>query len=429
MGLRGPGAKKSKVADVLAGPLRTIMPWDEGAMSRVERVIAFLEDLPVTQGKLAGQKLRMRPWQREWLENVYAEDEDGGRPVRTAVLSVARKNGKTQLIAGLALCHLLGPESEPRGECYAAANDKAQAGKIFAEMEAILLAHAELLERVNIKRFNKIIEVQDGQGKGSTFTALSADATTKMGLSPSFTVVDEMGTAPNRHLFDALDSAQGAREEPLTVVISTQAPDDAHPFSELIDYGAKVEAGEVVDASFYAKTYRADPGDDPWSVETWRKANPALDDFRSLADVVRQAEQAQRIPSKENSFRNLILNERIAAHSRFVAKAEWDSCAGAIPADLAGRVAFGALDLSGGRDLSALVWVFPRDDGGFDCLPRFWLPAEEIAEKSDTDRVPYDVWAREGHLFLIPGRTIDPAFIAEAIAEERGPVRRSNHRL
>ena len=219
-------------------------------------------------------------------------------------------------------------------------------------------------------------------------------------------------------MFDALDSAQGARDEPLTVVISTQAPDDAHPFSELIDYGAKVESGEVVDAIFYAKTFKADAGDDPWAVETWRKANPALDDFRSLADVQRQAEQAQRIPSKENSFRNLILNERIAAHSRFVAKAEWDACAGAIPSDLAGRVAFGALDLSGGRDLSALVWVFPRDDGGFDCLPRFWLPAEGIAEKSDVDRVPYDVWSREGHLSLIPGRTIDPAFIAEAIAED-----------
>ena len=185
MGLRGPGAKKSKVADVLAGPLRTIMPWDDGSMSRVERVIAFLEDLPVTQGKLAGQKLRMRAWQREWLEHVYREDEDGGRPVRTAVLSVARKNGKTQLIAGLALCHLFGPESEPRGECYAAANDKAQAGKIFAEMEAILLPHGELFERVNVKRFNKVIEVLDGQGKGSTFTALSADATTKMGLITS----------------------------------------------------------------------------------------------------------------------------------------------------------------------------------------------------------------------------------------------------
>lgn len=167
MGRRGPGARPVRsegderqtelgFAGALS-PLRSRLPWEESGLSRLERVIAFLEDLPVTQGALAGTKLMIRPWQREFLAAVYAESESGLRPVRTAVLSIARKNGKTQLTAGLALCHLLGPEAEPRGEVYAAANDREQAGKTFAEMAAILEEHPELLERVNITTFHKKI--------------------------------------------------------------------------------------------------------------------------------------------------------------------------------------------------------------------------------------------------------------------------------
>ncbi|WP_122072240.1 hypothetical protein [Pseudophaeobacter sp. EL27] len=92
------------------------MPWEVEGLSRVERVVAFLEDLPVTQGSLADTKLQIRDWQRDFLEAIYSEDETGQRPVRTAVMSMARKNGKTQLVAGLGLCHLLGPEAEGRGE-------------------------------------------------------------------------------------------------------------------------------------------------------------------------------------------------------------------------------------------------------------------------------------------------------------------------
>lgn len=419
MGLRGPGAKPKRKDGILSPKLRKTLPWEKKGLSRVERVIAFLEDLPVTAGKMAGSKMIVREWQREFLEAVYREDEDGNRPVRTAVLSMARKNGKTGIAAGLALCHLAGPEAEPRGECYAAANDRFQAGKMFAEMVAIIGEHPELEARCNIIRFRKEIEVLEGQGKGSIFAALSSDATTKLGLSPSFTVVDELGYAPKRDLYDALDSAMGARDNPLLVAISTQAPDDNHVFSTLIDYGLKVQAGEVDDPSFHLTLYTAPETDDPMARETWLKANPALGDFRSEEDVARQAAQAERIPSKMQDFRNKILNQRVAAHVRFIAKAEWDACGGEIDIDaLKGRVAFGGLDLSAARDLTAWVLIFPMDDGTMHVLPRFFLPENGIADKSEADRVPYDVWARQGHIDLIPGSTIDPGFVAEAMAED-----------
>lgn len=429
MGLRGHGAKPKLVVENIeqstfgfaqdaVSALRSALPWEAAGLSRLERVIAFLEDLPITQGSLAGTKLEIRPWQRDFLASVYTEDDDGVRPVRTAVLSMARKNGKTQLVAGMALCHLMGPEAESRGEIYAAANDKLQSGKTFAEMVAILDEHPELDARVNVVKFSKRIEVLRGHGKGSIFAALSADASTKQGLSPSFTVYDELGTAPKRDLYDALDTAMGARENPLMCVISTQAASDHAVLSELVDYGKKVNAGEITDPSFHLTLYAADTDDDPWDEETWLKANPALGDFRSLEDVKRQAAQAERMPTREQSFRNLILNQRVDAHVRFLAKAEWDANGAAVDySSLAGRECYGGLDLSQSRDLTAFVLVFPDDKGGFDVVPRFFLPANGIDDKSDLDRVPYNIWAKQGFITLIPGATVDPSFVAEAIAE------------
>lgn len=414
MAVRGIGAKplseRGKIAE------RAVKPWEEPGLSRAGRVIAFLEDLPITAGKLAGTKMQLRAWQRRFIERVYAENEAGRRPVRTAVLSMARKNGKTQLAAGLALCHLMGPEAEPRGEVYSAALTRDQAAKLFQEMCAILQAHEELDDRANIIRFNKQIEVLTGDGAGSIYAALSADAGSKMGLSPSFVVYDELGSAPNRDLFDALDTATGARENPLMICISTQAAADHHVFSELIDYGERVNSGDIEDPSFHLTLYAAPADADPFDPETWLLANPALDDFRSLDDVERQAAQARLVPSKESAFRNLILNQRVSAVSRFIHKAEWDRCAGAVDLPLlAGRDCYGGLDLSGARDLTAFVLVFPDADRGFDVLCRFFMPEANIADRSNEDRVPYDLWAKQGFITLIPGSTIDPSFVAQEV--------------
>ena len=174
MPLRGVGAKPLSERGKIA--VREVMPWDEPGLSRAERVIAFCEDLPITAGKLVGTKMRLREWQRDFLHAIYDEDASGRRPVRTAVLSMGRKNGKTQLAAVLALCHLLGPEAERRGEVYSCALTRDQAAKLYAEMAAILQAHPELDDRCNVVRFTKQIEVLSGDGAGSIYSALSADA-------------------------------------------------------------------------------------------------------------------------------------------------------------------------------------------------------------------------------------------------------------
>jgi phage terminase large subunit-like protein len=138
--------------------------------------------------------------------------KDGRRKIRIAIKSEPRGGGKTGLIAGLALCHLLGPECEPRGECYSAAYNKLQAALIFAEMKAIIEAIPEFEERCNIQRYGKVIEVLEGDGAGSIYESLSADDRRAHGLSPSFWAFDEFAQAPNSDLLDSLRTAIAQRE-------------------------------------------------------------------------------------------------------------------------------------------------------------------------------------------------------------------------
>ena len=421
MGQRGPGAKPIKrPSDPLAEASSEPHPWEAEGLTRAERVIAFMESLPVTSGALAGTTFRVRPWQRKFLKAVYATDRRGRRQVRTAVLSMARKNGKTDVAARLALCHIAGPEAEERGEVYSAANDRFQAGRIFSEICALIERVPWLSERISIRRHSK--ELEDIGGTGTVFAALSADVATKHGLSPSMWIYDELGQSPSRDLYDTLDTAMGARGEPLGVVISTQAARDEAPMSELVDYGLRVNRGEVKDASFHLTLYSAPLDADPWERATWKAANPALADFRSLEDVQRLASQAQRMPSREASFRNLILNHRVDATQQFLTVPVWKACGEAVPDldTLKGRPCHAALDLAASRDLTALVLVFEDEDGGYDVVPFFWLPDDDLREREDTDRVPYVQWRDAGFLLTMPGKTTDPEVIARKIAELHG---------
>jgi len=404
--------------EVLKNLETTIFPWQQPGLSRSEAICAFLEDLTISSGRLVGTKLKLRPFQRKFIEDVYKTVEDGRRPVRTAVLSVGRKNGKTQLAAGLALAHLVGPEVEPRGEVYSCANDRAQAGKIFSEMCALIKRHEYLRARCNILMHSKTIHDLETD---STYVALSREAKTKMGLSPSMCVYDELGSADGRELFDAMNTAMGSRVSPLMLIISTQAAEDIAPMSQLVDYGIRVKKREITDPTFHLSLHTSELDDNPWEPETWKKANPALDDFRSLEDVERQAQQAQKLPTLENAFRNLILNQRVAAEVRFMERIAWKAC-GKKPEIPDGAKVYAALDLGATRDMSALILIYKDYDQVFHVQPFFWLPGD-VRARTDADRVPYDTWAKQGHLIATGEPGTDPAMIARKIAELNGKYR------
>jgi len=328
MGLRGPGARVLKKAPKPKPSTRKRQAsWRRPGLSRSERVIRFVQSLKVTAGDGAGKRFRLRPWQKDIIRKVYDPvDEDGCRLVRTALLTMARKNGKSGLVAALALAHLCGPEAESRGQVFSAAVDRSQASILYREMKAMALASPELAARIIIRDFNK--EITDVE-TGSVYVALSADAHNKHGFSTSFVAYDELAQAPDRRLFDVLETSTGARKEPLVWIISTQTSDPKHIMSELTDYAKDVSAGVIEDPSFAGFVYEAPEGSDIWNEETWKLANPALGDFRSIDEMRSYAAKAKRLPAREAVFRNLYLNQRIDASAAFISGTDWEACGGA----------------------------------------------------------------------------------------------------
>lgn len=422
MGLRGPGASRRTAAANPRGTgglfgdweaPRIVHPWQAPGLSRAERVIAFVQSLPITKGFGAGQKIVLDQFQIDWIKAIYVDGVDGLRAVTTGLLSVARGNGKTVLCAALCLCHLVGPESEPRGECYSAGATRDQAALIFAEMEAIIFETPWIAERVNIQAFHKQINDMES---GSLYRALASDGKSVHGLASSFVVCDELAQWKRRELFDVLRTSMGKREQPLLLVIGTQSAHATNVMSELIDYGQRINSGEFEDASFHSALYTVPDDADPFDPANWPLANPALGKFRSATEIAKEAERARRMPTFEPSFRNLYLNQRVDAEPKAINPAEWEACGGALDlATLAGRPCYAGLDLSSTRDLSALVLYFP-DDGGA-VLPFIWCPKESLAEREETDRVPYRTWAHQGLITPTPGKAIDKRFIAAQLAE------------
>lgn len=421
MGIRGPHAKpvkSSKTAEVL--PLfgaslestRQSSVHDQPLTgdTRAERLICWIERLTVTSGALAGQPMRLDEWQKAIIHALYETDGDGLRFVRTGVVSMGRKNGKTGLASALALAHLCGPEAVRRGQVLSAAADRGQAGIVFDEMVAFAEEQPHLNDRLIVRAFNKTIE---DDKTGSVYKALSADARKAHGLSPTFAIADEVAQWRDRELFDALKTGGGAHRESLLLGISTRSPDENNPLEELLRYGADVANGTFPDPTFRSFVWSAPMDADPWAEETWRMANPALGTFRSVEDIRSQAMQAMRVPSQEAAFRAYTLNQPVSADVRFLRPDDWDACAGT--AEPLGPCWCGMDLASGAGDLTAFALYWPQT--GLLRVKAF-LPSELLDAKQADDHAPYREWVSAGLIELIPGRAIDRAWLANWIAAQ-----------
>lgn len=382
---------------------------DQAGLDRAEQVIKFIELLRVPSGEGQGGPMRLRPWQKQFIRDLYAPHVDGNRRVRRAILSVARKNGKTAIIAAIALAHLIGPEAIKNGEIYSAANDREQAGQVFKFLRQLIDADEELSQVLDIVPSTKTVVCKQN---GSFYRALSADAGTKHGLNPSVWIYDELAQSRNQELYEVMNTSQGARKEPLGIVISTQSPDPEHPLSKLIDDGLVAN-----DATVLVHLYCADDEADIMDEDAWRAANPALGDFRSVEDLSALAIQASRMPSMEASFRNLYLNQRVDQNSPLIPRSEWKACQTGDTLML-GEDIYLALDLSGVHDLTSLVGISALV-GEERVKAWHWKPHDFLFDHAKRDRAPYDLWAKNGWLETPPGRAIDYSYVASRIAEIR----------
>jgi phage terminase large subunit-like protein len=357
----------------------------------------------VPEGRDAGKPVRLRPWQRKEVRKIY----DNPHGTRRAIISFGRKNAKTTLAAFLLLLHTCGPEAEPNSQLNSAAQSKDQAAILFKLAAKVVRMSPDLLAVIVIRDTVKELYCPE---LGTLYKALSADASTAYGLSPVFIVHDELGQVkgPRSELYDALETAVGAHEAPLSVVISTQAPTDADLLSVLIDDALAGNDPRVV-----LSLYTADPEADPFEEATIRQANPAFGDFLNATEVLAMAEDARRMPSRESEYRNLVLNQRVERNTPFISKTVWQENGGPVAKEWGRDIpVYAGLDLSATADLTAFVPIAWIADA-WEVKPTFWLPGEGLAEKSRADRVPYDIWARDGQLNTTPGRAIQYEFVAE----------------
>lgn len=376
-------------------------------MTRGERNIAWIEaHCVIPEGKFVGKPLRLSDEQKTWIRQIY------DTPTRRIIISMARKQGKTAFAACLLLLHLVGPEARPNSQLYSAAQSRDQAAILFALAAKMVRLSPDLLQYVGIRDTAKQLYCSE---LGTLYRALSADASTAYGLSPVFVVHDELGQVrgPRSELYDALETATGAQEEPLSVVISTQAPTDADLLSVLID---DAERGE--DPRTKLVLYSADEELDPFSEEAIRQAAPHYDVFMNKREVYDQAEAARRMPSREASYRNLVLNQRVNATNPFISRNVWTACGGDVDLSVfENRRVFMGLDLSARNDLTAAVAVAQDDDGVWHVDATFFAPGAGVDLRAKRDREPYDVWAAEGFIELTPGASIDYELVAMWLAE------------
>lgn len=395
---------------IKSGPIPVLRDWRKlptKQLTRGERNCRFIERVCVIpEGDHVGKPVSLAQFQEEFFISIY----DNPEITDTAALSIARKNAKTGTIAFLALLHIVGPEAKENSRIESGAMSRKQAAEVFNYASKCIMLAPKLRDICKIVPSNKTII---GLPMNVTYQALSADADTAHGGSPVVAIIDEVGRVkgPKSDFVDAISTSQGAYSNPLMIYISTQSPTDADLFSTIIDDCIRNKPPKTV-----CHVYAADQDADVLDEQAWKDANPALGIFRSIEDVRKNAHKASRMPSFENTFRNLYLNQRVSVVSPFVSRDVFQRN-GEKPSGLQGMTIYGGLDLSSIKDLTAFI-LMGRDDQGIAHVHTYaWTPKETVADRSKEDRVPYDVWVKNGFLRTTPGHTVDYDFVAKEIAE------------
>jgi phage terminase large subunit-like protein len=380
---------------------RLVKPELKPRRTEAERVIRWIERYcRIPEGRDVGREVRLRDFQKQWLRQIY----DNPAGTRRAIISVGRKNAKTTLSAFILLLHLCGIKAQYNSQLFSAAQSRDQAALLFNLAAKVVRMSPELSDKVVVRETVKQLACPE---RGTLYRALSAEVSTAFGLSPSLVIHDELGQVrgPRSELYEALETATGAQENPLSIIISTQAPTDADLLSTLID-----DALAGNDPRTVCMLHAASLEDDPFIEPTIKAANPAFGDFLNPREVMAMAADAKRMPSREAEFRNLILNQRVEASNPFVTRSVWQAC-GAPVKDIHGIKVYAGLDLASTSDLTAFVMI-GNIGGVWQVHPTFWLPEHGLAARSRTDRVPYDQWEKENFLKTTPGKVVSYEYVA-----------------
>lgn len=379
--------------------------------------------------------LELQPWQVAMLLILYGwKRRDGTRRFRIAFIMLPRKTGKSAILSGLMVYHLTS-DGERGGEVYSFALVEEQARRVFDEAVS-MRDSTPLLRGTLLKVGEQPCRKLRHPDSDSIARPLSRDKDAIQGTNPSFGCGDEVHVWKGRGAWDDIRYGMEARTQPMLIGITTAPPSDDTTSigNTLLDYSRKVLEGVVPDDAFFPWVTELDPND-AWDDEAkWKKACPNLGVTVKLESMRQMALEAKYSAESLNAFKRYSLNVRVDAVEQPIETGTWDACTRAgFENDpdrarllrlqtliwMRKRICFAALDLAIIDDTSSLVLVFPPMEKGekWRLLPHYWIPEQNIKDRCERDRVPYDVWKQQGFLYTTPGEKTDYEWIKDRILE------------
>lgn len=387
-------------------------------LRRAETFFRFVGKLKHYKGEWAGQPITLQPYQQFRLGSLFAwvHAVTGLRRFRTSYNELPRKQGKSLEAAAVVLYGAFF-DGEPGAEAYTIATKRDQAKIVFNDAKK-LVQSSGLKSRIGIRVAN--LHREDTASK---LEPLGADHDSTDGLNPHVVIVDEFHAHQDRGLIDVMETATGARRQPISFQITTAGDDPISPCGDQHDYAAKILDGVIQDESFFAFIAHADEGDDWLDERTWRKANPNWGVSVNPEDMRSLALKAKSIPAAAATFKQKRLNCWVNATSPCLSVEGWQKGqskgwrpAADIP-ELRHEPCYIGIDLASKLDLMALSAVFPPTVGRarWRWLQFLWTPAETLVQRAHRDRAPYPVWVEQGWLHTTDGPRLDHRVIRETI--------------
>jgi phage terminase large subunit-like protein len=368
--------------------------------SAADKAVRFISLLSHSKGEWAGQPFNPSPWQLFIIESLFGwKRADGLRRFRTAYIEIPRKNGKSTLAAAIALYLAFG-DGEPGAEVYSAATTQKQARIVFDEAKRMARKNKYLAKHVKIWAHSISRE-----SSAQKFEPVSSEAGTLDGLNPHGVIIDELHAHKSRDVYDVLETALGARRNPLLLSITTAGNNQTSICWEIHQHGEKVLNGVIPDDSFFAFIASIDESDNWQEPECWPKAIPNLNISVKVQYLKDQLTKAIHTPASQNNFLRKYLDVWTSRESDWLNMDDWNKCNKPVELEeLKGKRCYAGLDLASTKDLTALVLYFPESHS---VLPFFWTPEGSIDKRKRTDNVPYDAWVRDGFMYATDGNVID----------------------
>jgi phage terminase large subunit-like protein len=394
--------------------------WDGEAASHAIEFFTFLRH---SKGRWNDEPFVLSDWQAFIVGSIFGwKREDSEKPgnwlrrFRIAFVEVPRKNGKTTLAAGIGL-YLLVCDGEAGAEIYSAATKRDQAKLVFEDAKAIV-GRCPSLARV-IERYRYSLQIPAIRSK---FEPLGADGDTLDGLNPFVAICDEIHAWKSRDLWDVLLTGMGAREQPLSLAITTAGDFSDSIYNELHNDAEQVLDGVVNDDAIFGFIACLDADDDWKDERVWAKANPNLGVSLKLDELTDAIRRAERQPSAQNKTKRNRLGIRTAALNAWLRLDQWDASGKPFdPAELEGRPCYGGLDLASSCDLAAFVLAFPWDQVKgqpyYRLLAWLFCPADADDQQSEKLRRRLQPWADSKFVEFTPGNVIDISRIESVIVD------------